>query len=229
MKRVQTGVEHLDDMIEGGLKTGSVVLVSGGVGSGKTTLAFQFLYNGVKAGESGVYFTFEEDPQGIKEDMRRHGFDVEAEEQEGTFEIVRVNPEDALRLIDEDYGPIRDTLKRVGATRAVLDSVGAFELLVQDGYTMRRSISNLINWFRGVECTTLLVAEAEQSPNAYSRHGILEFLVDAVVVLYNIRRGNLRRRALEVLKMRGTKHETKIVSFIFSKGIQLLPKEDVFD
>ena len=229
MERIPTGIEEFDKMIEGGFKKSDIMLLSGGAGSGKTTFAFEFLYNGTKSGEKGLYLSFEEDPDSIKENMRRYGFDADGQEQQGNLEIMKVNAEDALRLVDEDYGAIHDAIKRTGASRIVLDSLGAFELLVQDGYKTRKCIANLVNWFRARKCTTIITAEAEQNQVSYSKHGIVEFLVDGVIVLYNIRRGNLRRRALEIVKMRGTKHETKIVSFVFNKGIQLLPKEDVFD
>lgn len=229
MDRIPTGIDEFDKMIEGGFKKNSITLISGGAGSGKTTFGFEFLYNGTQVGEKGVYLTFEEDPESIKENMRRYGFDADTQEQQGNLEIIKVNPEDALRLVDEDYGAIHDALKKTGASRVVVDSLGAFELLVQDGYKTRKCISNLVDWFRASKCTTIITAEAEQNPTSYSKHGIVEFLVDGVVVLYNIRRGNLRRRAIEIIKMRGTKHDTKIVSFVFDKGIQLLPKEDVFN
>lgn len=74
MGRISTGVEGLDEMLQGGLIPGRTYLVKGGPGSGKTTLGVQFIMEGVKNGEKCLYMTLEESPKSLKENVAKFGF-----------------------------------------------------------------------------------------------------------------------------------------------------------
>lgn len=228
MERILSGIPGLDDMIEGGLKKRSNILVTGGCGSGKTTFCMQFLVSGAQSGEPGIYITFEEDVEPMKENMLRYGWDLNTFIKDKKLEILRIDPKDVMHVVKEDYGEIVDGISDIKAQRVVVDSISSIEMMIQDEFERRKHILNLIAWLRHHNCTTLMIAEAEQSINAYSRHGVIEFIVDGVIVLYNLRRESARHRALEVLKMRGTNHVTKIVPFMIGKGIELLPKQKLF-
>ena len=84
VERVPTGISGLDDMIEGGFKKNNTIVLIGGCGSGKSTMAMQYLYNGALSDEPGVYITFEEEPVEIRENMLRHGWDLKGLEAENT-------------------------------------------------------------------------------------------------------------------------------------------------
>jgi KaiC/GvpD/RAD55 family RecA-like ATPase len=228
MERISSGIAGLDDMVEGGFVKNTSVLVTGGCGSGKTTLAMQFLYEGAKKGERGIYITFEEEKERMKDNFSKYGWDIAGMEKKGMLEIIHIKPRDVMQVVKEDYGEIINNIKKLGAERVVLDSVSTIEMMISDEYERRESIVQIIEWLRKNNCTSMLVAESEQDPNRYSRQGVVEFIVDGVVVLYNFRRQSTRQRALEVLKMRGTNHMTKIVPFMISNGIELLPKQRLF-
>lgn len=227
-ERTPTGVPGLDDMIEGGFKKCNTILVSGGCGSGKTTLAMQYVYEGAKNGEPGVYITFEEYPESIKSNFKRYGWDIGAMEENGKIRMLRIDPEDILHVVEESYGTIVDGIKDIKAERIVVDSISSLEAMLENDYESRRAVIKLLGWLRENKCTSILIGEAEQDPNEYLRHGTLEFSVDGVIVMYNIRRENARHRAMEILKMRGTKHVTKIVPFMIKNGITVLPKQKLF-
>lgn len=227
-RRIPTCIPGLDEMLEGGFKKHSTILVTGGCGSGKTTLCMQYLYGGAKLGQPGIYITFEEEIEPMKEDMRRHGWDLDKLIDDGTLRILHIAPKDVLHIVQEDYGPIADGISDIGAQRVVIDSISSIELMVENEFEGRRHILTLIEWLRNHNCTSLLTAEAEQSINHYSRHGVIEFIVDGVIVMYNLRRESIRHRAIEILKMRGTKHMAKIVPFMINNGIELLPKQKLF-
>ena len=228
IKRVPSGIKGLDEMIEGGFKENNTILVVGGCGSGKSTLAMQYLYSGCEMGQPGVYVTFEEAADAIRDNMSRHGWDIEKMEGEGVMKVVRIEPQDVMHILNQEYGMILDAIHTIKAKRIVIDSLTSIETMIDGEFNKREGILKLINWLQNIGCTSMMVAESEQDPTKYSRHGILEFIVDGVIVLYNIRRGKSRIRALEVLKMRGTNQVTSLVPYVIENGIQLQPRQMIF-
>ncbi len=226
--RVPSGIPGLDEMIETGFKKNTTILVVGGCGSGKSTFAMQYLYSGCEMGEPGVYITFEETEEAIRENMFRHGWDIAKMEEDGLMKLVRIEPQDVMHILNQEYGMIIDAIDTIKAKRIVIDSLTSIETMIDGEFNKREAILKLINWLQKIGCTSLMVAESEQDPTKYSRHGILEFIVDGVIVLYNIRRGKSRIRALEVLKMRGTNQVTSLVPYVIDKGIQLQPRQMIF-
>lgn len=228
MERIETGIPGFDDMIEGGLKKGSAVLVGGGCGTGKSTMCMQFLYHGAKKGEAGVYISFEEKPEEIRENMALHGWSIADMESNNLLEIIHVNPQEVMHIINDEYGTIMDSVERLQAQRIVVDSLTSIEMMIESEHEKRQSMLKFLDWLKWKGCTSMLTAEAEQDPKQYSRYGVLEFIVDGVVVLYNIRRGKSRVRALEVLKMRGTHQNTNLVPYVINEGIKLQPSQPIF-
>jgi circadian clock protein KaiC len=227
--RVSTGVKGLDDMTEGGFKRKNTMLVVGGCGSGKSTFGIQYLYNGALKGEPGVYITFEEDPEAIRENMTLHGWDIRRVEAENMLKLIRVEPEDVMHIIRGEYGVIMDAINSLHAKRVVVDSLTSIGLMIAGEFERKQTIIKLINWLRKSDCTSMMTAEAEQDPSRqYARSGVLESVVDGVIVLYSFRRGKTRIRALEVLKMRGTNHMMNLVPYIIDKGLTLQPHQVIF-
>jgi KaiC/GvpD/RAD55 family RecA-like ATPase len=227
-ERVSTGIPGLDEMIEGGFKRNNTVLIVGGCGSGKSTLAMQYLVYGAQNGEPGVYVTFEEQADQVRENMARHGWNLKDLEDEGTLKIVRLDPQVVMNIVREEYGTIVEAMHSIKAKRVVIDSLTSVESMLESDYTRRQWTLKFIDWLQRMDCTSVLVSESEQDPTKYSRHGVMEFVVDGVIVLYNIRRGKSRIRALEVLKMRGTNQLTSLVPYVIEKGIQLQPRQMIF-
>jgi KaiC/GvpD/RAD55 family RecA-like ATPase len=228
MERISSGIPGLDDMIEGGFKRNNSMLIVGGCGSGKSTMAMQYLVHGATQGEPGVYVTFEEEVEQIRENMSRYKWDIKKLEDDGTLTIVRVDPQDVMHIIKDEYGSIVDTIKDIEAKRVVIDSLTSIGMMIEGEYQKRQGLLRLIKWLQKSDCTSVMIAESEQDPAKYSRHGIVEFLVDGVIVLYNLRRGKTRIRALEVLKMRGTKQVTNLVPYKIEQGIELQPHQVIF-
>ncbi|MFH0860166.1 MAG: ATPase domain-containing protein [Candidatus Altiarchaeota archaeon] len=225
---MKSGIPGLDEMIEGGFRRNSTTLVSGGCGSGKSTFCMQFVYSGAAAGEPGVYITFEEFPENMKESMLRYGWNIDEMEKKKQMKILRLDPMEVVHVIKEDYGPIVNAVSELKAKRVVIDSMSSIEAMIENDFEKRRNVLELTRWLKDNNCTSLLIGESEQDPNVYSRQGVIEFAVDGVIVLYNIRRESARHRALEVLKMRGTNHMNKIVPFVIKDGIELMPKQKLF-
>jgi len=90
-------------------------------------------------------------------------------------------------------------------------------------------IEQLFRFFEKIKATTFLITETEQIPKIFSTTGVEEFLADGVIVLYNIKRGNVRENAIEVLKLRGAKHKKKIVPMqISDRGVEVFPEQEVY-
>jgi KaiC/GvpD/RAD55 family RecA-like ATPase len=97
----------------------------------------------------------------------------------------------------------------------------------EDSY--RIYIEQLFRFLEKVGSTNFLITETEQIPKIFSQTGVEEFLADGVIVLYNLKHGNVRENALEILKIRGAAHQKKIVAYqITETGIIVYPEQEVF-
>jgi circadian clock protein KaiC len=229
MDRVPTSIPGLDEMLEGGLPRGSSTIVAGGCGSGKTTLSLQYLYNGVIAhNENGVYVSFNETPSMLHQYMIQYGWDLEKLENAGNLGIMRLDPSDVMQVIREDYGQIRDAIKYIGAKRFVLDPLSTFNIIVKDQFDRKMSLLKFCEWLRKNDCTSIMTVEAEMTPASLEGLGFEEYVSDGVILLYNVQMGSVRQSAIEVLKMRGSRHSRKIVPFIFDQGLKISPEEKLF-
>ena len=228
-ERIPTGIPGLDEVIEGGLKEDSVALVGGCAGSGKSIFAMQFIINGVKKfNEPGVYITFEESREEFYEDMLRFGWDLDELERQGNFAFIRYTPKQVGKVLKTGGGMIRDIVDKIKARRIVIDSISAFTLLHKDELEKREACLDLFKILRKWNCTTLVVGQYEQE-ELHRESTAVEFEVDGIIWLYNIKKENTRVRAIEVFKMRGTKHSAKIFPFeITDEGIVIYPEQNVF-
>ncbi|ODS42617.1 MAG: hypothetical protein MSIBF_04740 [Candidatus Altiarchaeales archaeon IMC4] len=225
--RIPTGIPGFDEMVEGGFERNSVVLVAGGCGTGKSTFCMQFLYEGAKRGEHGLYISLEERPEKIKRYMMRYGWDLNELEYNGELKIIRIPPEDILHVIKEQFSVIEDVMREMNAKRVVIDSISTLHLLIPDSGERRKSVFKLCEWLEERDCTSLIIEESHGGFGDETTSPI-EFLMDGVVKIYNIRKDAMRERAIEVLKMRGTDHMTKLAPFKFERGIKVFPKERIF-
>jgi len=227
--RVPTGIPGLDEMIRGGLERNSNVLVAGTCGTGKTTFCMQYIYNGaVQFNEPGVYVSFEETTGKLKKHMLQYGWDLQRLEDEGKVRILRIAPKEVMHIIKEEYGEILNAINDIQAKRVVIDSVSSIEIMIDNEFDRKENAIKLCEWLTSHNCTSFIVSESEQATTQYTRHGIMEFVVDGIIILYNVRKENTRVNALEILKMRGTKHYKSLVPFDFDRGIIVFPQEQVF-
>lgn len=237
---IKTGVPGFDDLFENGIPKGSTILVAGGAGSGKTILGLQIVDYHASLGEKCLYMSFEESEERLRQHMEDFGWTSEKLERKGLIKIQRFNPFDITRSVDAllakakgelliDIEPILipdDFVPDV----IILDSLTAIASAFvgkEDSY--RAYIEQLFRFFEKIKATTFLITETEQIPKIFSSTGVEEFLADGVIVLYNIKRGNVREKAIEVLKLRGAKHQKKIVPLqITNKGIEVYPEQELY-
>ena len=228
--RVPSGIPGLDELIEGGFERNSVVLVCGDAGSGKTTMTLQFLYNGaVEYGEPGIFITFEEGKNSVYKHALQYGWDFKELEDKGLFTFVEYKPQQIAEIIRGGSSTVKDAIDSIGAKRIGIDSLSSYSLLFKTPYEGREAVLALFNRLREWECTSVIVSEIILQFGSRRGEVGVEFLSDAVLLLYYARQQDMKMRALEVLKMRGTRHSDKICPFKFiEKGIMVFPKDSVF-
>ncbi|NYZ76008.1 hypothetical protein H0N98_02045 [Candidatus Micrarchaeota archaeon] len=229
-ERVSSGIEGLDELIEGGFERNSVILVCGDAGSGKTTLSLQFLYNGAtQYEEPGIFITFEEGKKSVYKHALQYGWDFKALEDKGLFAFIEYKPQQIAEIIRGGSSTVKDTIDSIGAKRIGLDSLTSYSLLFKTPYEGREAVLALFNRLRDWHCTSMIVSEIILQFGSRRGEAGVEFLSDAVLLLYYARQQDMKVRALEILKMRGTKHSDKICPFKFGeKGIVVFPKDSVF-
>lgn len=228
-ERVQTGIPGLDEVMSGGFEKDSINLVSGGAGTGKSIFAMQFIVNGIKDfNEPGIYITFEEEKAKLQRHMLKMGWDLKKLEAEKKLEIVEYAPDRVKKMLSEGGGEIEWVMAKLKAKRLVIDSLTAFALLFKDELARREAFLNLFKIIEKWDCTALLVVEHESDMERHDSIDV-EFEADGIILLYYLRKGDIRNRALEILKLRGSKHASRIFPMkITDEGVKIYPEEAVF-
>ncbi len=214
LERVKTGIEAFDDLVMGGLPRGRTTIVGGTPGSGKTVFATQFLAHGIaNLHEPGVFVTFEESPDEIEVNMASFGWEIRRWRERNQLVFVDASPQDRDEIVVGDFdlaGLLARILHAVRAARAkriVLDSLTQlFDHFIADPTTVRRELLRIAAALKKEGLTVLMTAERNSEYGEISRHRIEEFVADNVVILRNALDKERRRRTIEVLKMRGSRH-----------------------
>ena len=229
--RVKTGVPGLDELVEGGFKRSQVISVSGASGSGKTTFAVQFLYNGATMyNEPGLYITLGEQKKQIFANMLRYGWDLKKLEDEKKILFVEYPPYEIEVFLSQEV-VIRDSVEMVGVKRLVIDPVSSLLMGYGDEQKRRERLLRLLERLRSLGCTSLMTSESVGIDTEVPLGKFeVELFSDGIIYLYNVRRRNQRQRAIEVIKLRGTKHSNKICPIEFTEhGIEVYPNREFFE
>jgi circadian clock protein KaiC len=212
-KQVPTGIDGLDRILDGGLPANHLYLVEGDPGTGKTTLGLQFLLEGVKHGESGLYVTLSETSKELNAVAASHGWSLDGI---GLFELEtieeRLRAEDQYTVFNPAEVELNETVKRIFAeverrnpVRVVFDSLSEMRLLARDALRYRRQVLSLKQYFVGRNCTVLLLDDRTSDETDLQLQSICHGVItlQRVAVEY----GGARRR-LQVAKLRGLRfHE----------------------
>lgn len=215
-ERCPTGIEALDNILEGGIPRGNTVLVAGSVGTGKTTLTLEFLIHGAAIGERSLFLSVTESTTKLIENMRSFEFfrpelitsgqlilvDIPAVYERLGLDSEELRP-DEIHLFLQTLDRFLDESK---AQRVVLDSLTSLAYRIQREERVRDFMLRLGEILARHGCTSLLVSEIGPAAGRYSLRGVEEAIVDGVILLGNARRHGDILRVLQVIKMRGTSH-----------------------
>jgi KaiC/GvpD/RAD55 family RecA-like ATPase len=240
-ERVPTKIPGFDELCEGGLIRNRTYLISGTAGAGKTIFGLQYIYNGIKkCGENGIYVATEETPEQVRETVQQFGWDFKSLEEEGRLGIldacstkigissdekyVDVRPFDMRSMLDQ----IIEMQEDLDAKRAFVDGTTSIGFNLMDPSKIRVELLKLCTTLEILGLTSLMTCEIVDD-NPAGRFGVESFVTEGTILMQNKRMNSVRIRSIEVLKMRGTRHNQNIHPYdITETGIAIHPNEEVY-
>jgi circadian clock protein KaiC len=208
-KRLATGVPGLDEMMGGGIPESDVLMLTGPAGSGKTTFATQFVAQGLTEGESCVVAVFEEFPEAYLARAKTAPIDFDAMIAANRLAVIYLRPLDLS--VDEMLAEILVAVRRLKATRVVIDSLSGFEIALAPTFRVdfRESLYRLVGALTGIGVTVLMTAEViEAFPDGRFTSERVSFVTDDILVQRYVEIGGHLRKVLAIVKMRGSEHAT---------------------
>ncbi len=230
--RIDIGIDGLDRMIQGGVPQHTLMVAIGNAGTGKTTFGLQFLNHALERGEKAVYVTLEESHQRIVDSATEKGWPYDEYVEDGKLAVVDLDPIEMANSLSSIRSELPGLVRDFGATRLVLDSVSLLEMMYEEQATRRNEIYDFTRSLKEAGVTTMLTSEASDDNPYASRHGIIEYLTDAVFVLRYVRNEDEfieTRLAIEIQKIRDANHSRDIKPYdITDEGISVYQQANLF-
>lgn len=215
--RLSTGVAGLDKMLDGGLWAGGAILLEGESGAGKTTMALQFILEGLQRGEPGLYVNFQENPIQLARTIRSLGIDLEEARRKG-LHLLYASPVELQ--IDSILVTLFRTIEERQIKRVALDAIGDLVGAATDLTRLYNYLYALVQHFVVRRIASVMTLETR--PGQSLMVGPITVQSDVIVRLQLDRRGDATRRTLQVVKARGTNHDLNAREFrITSNGVEV--------
>jgi len=239
----------LDELLGGGFPKGKSILLVGSPGSGKTTFAIQYLYNGAsERGERGLCITLDEKPEHVKANLASFGWNLNRLEKEGKLLFIDASPFRRPRRVSTglEIGEagivagvpeltlkglvktIRKVVEEEDVQRIVVDPITSFVMRYEGLSKRRRAVLFLFDALAETGCTSLVTTELRTSILDRTFQ-LEEFLSQGVILLHTlVHEGNVIR-AIQIEKMRGIPHDHQLRPYQIAKtGIEVFPKDKIF-
>jgi circadian clock protein KaiC len=224
-----TGIAGLDNVLGGGLSRNHLYLIEGDPGTGKTTIALQFLLEGARLGQKSLYITLSESRAELLEIVESHGWSL------GTIDVLEMSPDEKdlkpeaqytvfnpsdLQLADTTAAVLAE-VERLQPTRLVFDSLSELRMLARDSLRYRRQILGLKRYFSGRDCTVLLLDDRTGGHDQQ-----LQSIAHGVILMESVEREyGIKRRRLEVRKLRGAQFREGFHDYTIKRGgLEVYPR-----
>ena len=232
IERLDLGIEGLDNMIQGGVPLRHLIVIIGGAGTGKTTFGLQFLRHGLQKEDTdrAVFITLEQTYEDIMATADERGWEFERHENEGNLAVIDLDPVEMANSLDNIRGELPELIEDFGADRFVLDSVSLLEMMYDDVSKRRTEVFDFTQSLKEAGVTTVLTSEANEDNPYASRHGVIEYLTDAVFLLRYVRSETQETRlAVEIQKIRNANHSRETKPYeITLEGISVYEQANIF-
>jgi len=247
---MHTGVKGLDELIEGGIPRGSVTLISGAPGTGKTLFCLQVLANGCREGEKGLLVSFEQKEKDILAQAERFNWGIKELVDSGMLKLHYVD----ILAEENVFDTLRNEVTNNGVRRLAIDSLTALQnypamlrnaeklhmvvnqseklrWVMHEDSIKRMMIHYLIEALKDLPDTTaLLISDIKEDSGQLSSDGISDFLADGIILMSFLGIGESASRSLYVRKMRETKHSLEVHSLEISPdGLTIKSSDDLFN
>ena len=212
-ERISSGIAGLDERIGNGFIKGTATAIIGPSGTAKSTLAFQYIAEGVRKGEPGVFYSLEENRDGVRMTAKGYGYNITELENNGLSIILgRIDDDNPDALI----ASLAAEIKRTKAKRIVIDGLSAFENKYKnDMYNIAKRIISLIQEHHLTAVITILTTQK----SGFEVSGLrLSPLLQNIILLRFVEIQGRMKRILAILKMRGTEHDESILEFRILSG-----------
>jgi len=228
LQRSPTGIDGLDVMIGGGLPKGRVVLISGGPGTGKTTMSLQFLVNGCsKFGENGIFISLDEPLKKLLQETSEFGWDLKSLIDANKLAFIESSTLAGKFSGEELATQIKEVTSKINAQRICLDPLTFISIHYPDIVARRKVIMNLFDTLTATGATCIVTNESRGD----TERAILleEYLADAVLRLTSSRVDRGRVRTIEIEKMRGTIIDDQARAYVIeNEGMKVISQSDLF-
>lgn len=216
--RLSTGVTGLDKIMQGGVWAGGATLLEGPTGAGKTTLALQFILEGLKRGEPGLYVNFQENPTQLARSIESLGWNFEEAQRKG-LHLLYASPVELQ--IDSILVALFRTIKERNVQRVVVDAIGDLIVAASDLHRLYSYLYALVQHFIARRVVCMMTLETT-SNGAVPMEGQISALTDAILRLGVELHGGMARRTLQIVKARGTNHDLNLQEMrITSRGVEV--------
>lgn len=226
MEKIKIGIPGFDDLFKNGVRRGTSIVLNGAPGTGKSIFGLQYIYEGAKLNEPGLYITCEDTVENLKIYGKSLGFDFKKYMDEGMIHITQQLLSDKKILL---MGPIIELINDKKIKRVVLDSLNLFhyggEIQTID---LKRELLEFVQHVKSLGVTILAISERKFDGLDNIEYKTEDFMFEGVVFLTRIRKGASYERCISVLKMRAQEHLLGVYPFIIENGIKVMTKEIPF-
>jgi KaiC/GvpD/RAD55 family RecA-like ATPase len=228
IEKIKTGIAGLDQVLKGGLRKNSSILITGAPGTGKTILALQFIYYGAKKfNENGIFIAAEDNLVDIRKNAKTFGMKFEEMEKKGRIFLIE-KPLATLKGGIMSMKGLLELIKKRNIKRVALDSLTFFEYLYPrlNGNKMefRRQIMLFLQKMKKAGVTFMAVSERKVTDLDRLEYGMMDFVFEGFIILSRVRKGSYFERILTVAKIRGQDHSLDVYPVTISDkgGLRVL-------